>query len=222
MADRSGPRVAMNSLAEYLTASAGRRRAIIAEQKSPKTFRVAYYADAEDAIIGAITGQLSHVPLDSGRAKILVARVSKPWDIARRDTQLEAIESVRTFLQTAGADPLRDLSFVRRRMSPLLVGGVAVSVRPELLVEAAAGVVVGAVKLFFSKGATLNDERSRYAGAILQMAVEGLKDAQDVDYRRCLVLDVFAQRLHQAPRTSRRRRQDVEAACAEIETMWSA
>ncbi|ODS53415.1 MAG: hypothetical protein ABS36_12240 [Acidobacteria bacterium SCN 69-37] len=82
--------------------------------------------------------------------------------------------------------------------------------------------IVGAVKLFFSKTAALNDERSRYAGAILQMAVEGLKGAQGVGHRLCLVLDVFAGRLHQAPRTSRRRRQDVEAACSEIETMWSA
>lgn len=212
----------MNALAEYLTASAGRRRAIITEQRSPKTFRVAYYADAEDAIVGAIAGQLSQAPLDAGRAKILVAPVSKQWDMARRDTQLDAIEAVRTFLQSAAADSLRDLALARRRTSPLLVGGVAVSVRPDLLVEATPGEVVGAVKLFFSKTAVLNDERSRYAGAILQMAVESLKGAQGVDHRRCLVLDVFAGRIHQAPRTSRRRRQDVEAACSEIETMWSA
>lgn len=222
MADRATPRVTMNALAEYLTASAGRRRAIITEQRSPKTFRVAYYADAEDAIVATIADQLSETPLEAGRARILAAAVSKPWDMARRDTQLEAIEAARAFLQTAGADSLRNLALARRRTSPLLVGGVAVSVRPDLLVEATPGVVVGVVKLFFSKTAALNEERSRYAGAILQMAIEGVKGAHGVDYRRCLVLDVFARRLHQAPRTSRRRRQDVEAACSEIETMWSA
>lgn len=221
MADRSAPRVTMNALAEYLTASAGRRRGIIAEQKSPKTFRVAYYADAEDAITGAISAQLSPAPLDAGRTKILSAPVTKPWDMARRDTQLEAIEAARAFLQSPSAAVLRDLTFARRRTSALLIGGVAVSVRPELLVEEEPHVVVGAVKLFFSKTAPLSDERSRYAGTILQMAVEGLRGAHSVDHRRCLVFDVFAQRLHQAPRASRRRRQDVEAACAEIEAVWS-
>ena len=222
MADRTSPRITMNALAEYLTASASRRRTIVSDQKSPKAFRVAYYGDAEDAIVGAIAGSGDLDQLNRGRAKVLALPTAKPWDVSRRDTQLEAIEAARAFLQHQNAAPLRGLSLARRRTSPLLVGTVSVSVRPELLVESSPGVIVGAIKLYFSKTLPLSDERARYAGAILQMAVENLKASQAVDFRRCLVLDVFAGRLSQAPRTYRRRRQDVDAACAEIAALWLA
>jgi hypothetical protein len=218
MADRTSPRVTMNALAEYLTAPASRRRTIVAEQKSPKTFRVVYYAEAEDAITGTIAGGEG---LDPGRSKVLALPTSKQWDVSRRDAQLEAIEAAREFLQQGEAASLRGLSFVRRRTHPLLVRTVAVSVRPELLVESSPGIVVGALKLYFSKTSPLVDDRARYAGAILQMAVETLRASQAVDYRQCFVLDVFARRLHQAPRTYRRRRQDIDAACAEIAALWS-
>lgn len=96
---------------------------------------------------------------------------------------------------------------------------VTVSVRPELLIESPDGKTTGGVKLYFSKSAPLSEERARYSGAILQMAIEAVRNSQ-ADYRKCLILDVFAQRRHQAPRTSQRRRQDVEAACAEISAIW--
>jgi hypothetical protein len=221
MPDRDSPRITLNALAEYLTAPAGRRRTIVSEQKSPKTFRVAYYAEAEDAIIGAIAGHADLEHLDRGRAKVRALPTGKAWDVSRRDTQLEAIESARAFLQGQDAALLQDLMLTKRRATPLLVGPVSVSVRPEMFVEAPAGTTVGALKLYFSKTSPLSDERARYAGVILQMAVERLRGEQSIDYRKCLILDVFAKRLHQAPRTYQRRRQDVDAACAEIAAIWS-
>jgi hypothetical protein len=219
MPERTSPRIALNALAEYLTSSAGRRRSILAEQRNPKAFRVAYYAEAEDAIVAAIAGQGDMSHLDRGRAKVQALPTSKAWDVSRRDTQLEAIAAARAFLGTDDSATLRALAFSHRRSNPLLVGTVSVSVRPELLVESPDGKIVGAVKLYFSKSSPLSEERARYSGAILQMSVEAVRNSE-TDYRMCLVLDVFARKLHPAPRTSQRRRQDIDAACAEIAAIW--
>jgi len=222
MVERSSPRVTLNALAEYLTVPAGRRRSIVSEQKNPKAFRVAYYAEAEDAIIGALAGVSADDHLDRGRAKIQALPTVKEWDVARRDTQLEAIEAARAFIQTPQAAALRELKMVRQRTPPLLIGGVSVSVRPELIVQSSEGVAVGAVKLYLSKTSALTEERARYAGAILQVLVEKLNPDSGVIHSKCLVLDVFARRLYLAPRTHHRRRQDISAACAEIAAIWSA
>jgi hypothetical protein len=149
MPDRISPRITLNALAEYLTAPAGRRRTIVSEQKSPKTFRVAYYAEAEDAIVGALAGDISH--LDRGRAKVLARPTSKEWDVARRDTQLEAIEAARAFIQTDDAVAMSALRMVRRRTDALLVAAVPVSVRPELIVQSDQGGAIGGLKLYLSK-----------------------------------------------------------------------
>ncbi|MGC4084425.1 MAG: hypothetical protein QM736_20500 [Vicinamibacterales bacterium] len=158
--------------------------------------------------------------MDLARQKVLALPTGKPWEVARRDTQLEAITAACTFLQQEESAPLRALSTVRRKTVPLIVSGVSISVRPELLVHLN-DAVVGAVKLYFSKTSPLSDERARYGGTILQMAVEMQKSGHTSDYRNCFIVDVFAKRLHPAPRTSRRRRQDVDAACTEIAALWS-
>lgn len=223
MPSRTEPRVTLNALADYLTASAGRRRSIVTDQKSPKTFRVAYYADAEDAVIGALSGGGTGDALDHlarGRAKVMATHATKEWEQARRDTQLEAIEAARAFLESDVASPLLGLTTHRRRTAALLVSGVHVSVRPELFIADTTNATTGAIKLYFSKSGALPDERARYAGAILHRFVESLSPDASADYRSCFVVDVFARRLHAAPRTYRRRRQDIDAACSEIAATW--
>jgi hypothetical protein len=218
---RNAPRVTLNALADYLTATAGRRRGIVAEQRRPKTFRVAYYAEAETAISAALAGGLDQTALDRGIERVHALPASKEWEIARRQTELDAIEACRAFLREGGAATLPPFSGAPQRARQLMINGVSVSVRPDLLVQPAAGPVTGALKLYFSKSAALTDERARYAGAVLHFYVEQiLRPSQQADYRQCFVLDVFARALYAAPRTYRRRRQDIEAACAEIAAIW--
>jgi hypothetical protein len=41
-----------------------------------------------------------------------------------------------------------------------------------------------------------------------------------VDFRDCLIVDVFGKLVFAAPRTYRRRWQEIEAACQEIALVW--
>jgi hypothetical protein len=218
---RSTARISLNALAEYLTATAGRRRGIIADQKRPKTFIVAYYSDAENGIVEALADGLDLSALDRAAGRIQALPASKEREAARRQSQLEAISACRAFLLGSSAKALPPLTRASQRPRPLVMNGVVISVRPELLVVDDAGQVVGGLKLYLSKNDVLTEERGRYAGAVLHYSLDQLRGPEGrVDYRRCLVLDVFSRAIHPAPRTYLRRRQDIDAACAEISALW--
>lgn len=69
------------------------------------------------------------------------------------------LEAARSFLRTDAAIELPKLVSNNQRSRTLPVSGVAISVRPELLVRAESGNVVGALKLFFSKTGAMAEER---------------------------------------------------------------
>lgn len=218
---RNEPRITLNALAEYLTAAAGRRRTIVTEQKRPKGFQVVYYREAEDAIAQCLAaGGTDQRPLDSVLRRLRGGGGRNAWEQSRRDAGVEAVEAFRRWLD----DPSADLGRVRSAPpAPRLlnVGSVSVSVRPELLVLDDDDNVVGGVKLYLSKNEALTEERARYSGTILHQYVQGPLGADArADWRRCYVLDVFKGRRWNASRTYTRRRQDVAAACAEIEVLW--
>jgi hypothetical protein len=105
------------------------------------------------------------------------------------------------------------------------VGGVQVSVRPDLLVRGIdrnGASWFGAVKVHLSKGFALNDVAAQYsATALHQWAEQHLATpATPANPRACLVIDVFAQAVWTAPRAHRRRRAHLEAACEEIALRW--
>ena len=48
---RQAPRISVNKLGEYMTATPLRRRRIVLDQKRPKTFIFARYREPQDAIV---------------------------------------------------------------------------------------------------------------------------------------------------------------------------
>ena len=87
---RDLPRVSLNVLSEYLVASPNRRRRLIEEQKKPRTFRVAYYSEAEESITAyLITGDLAE--LQRGLERIKIQEGDTDWEITRKLTCADAI-----------------------------------------------------------------------------------------------------------------------------------
>ena len=65
---RTDPRISINSMAEYLGATASRRQRIVEEQKRPPTFRVNWYQFAQDTITQFIVaGEVYSTPNTSTR-----------------------------------------------------------------------------------------------------------------------------------------------------------
>jgi len=223
--ERMDPRISVNKLGEYLVATPVRRRRIVADQKRPSDFIVARYREATEAMVSFLQGGATDDAIIE-RAIVELARkpVSSEFQEQDRDLSIEALES---FLDMADAIIFDGLQCRRGDPNPphLMVAGVSVSVRPEIVLTGAAragGNALGLLKLYLVKSHPLTDEAGSYIGTVLQQyASQHLAGLGAVDYRLCQTLDIFAKKIHTAPRSFRRRQNDIEAACQEIARAWT-
>ena len=219
---RDLPRISANKLGEYITARPARRRSIVRDQKRPSTFKVARYSDAYDAVTTSIVDDAFDDEDLMQRAIDLRASSSgSQWQDQDRALSAEMIEDfvqLRPDLELDGF--LRDRAD-RFAETKVLIEGVMVSVRPDVLLSAASGEPEprrGAVKLSFVKTNPLGAEGGEYVATIVRHYLEGIH--VEVDYGRVFVVDVPSGIVVRAPRAYRSRLNDVRAACQEIRALW--
>lgn len=223
MSDRPGPRISVNKLGEYMIAPPLRRRRIVADQKRPREFIVTRYRDAVGAMVEfLVAGGSNDRIITRAIAELEAKPVSTDFQSQDRDLSIEALES---FLDTADQLDLNGLTMRAgdSDAKPLLIGGVSVSVRPEIVVtgQNRNGGTVGSIKLYLSKSFPLNETAGAYIGAgLTRFTDEYLAGSATADYRLCSVVDVFGQQVFTAPRAVQRRQNDIEAACEEIALLW--
>lgn len=222
--EREAPRISINKLGEYMTATPGRRRGIVRDQRRPKGFLVPRYNEAQNAIIRSLTAE----DRDPGALLDEIQRLrSKPaasaWEEQRNASCAEALAA---FLEIWDEVPT-NARYERAPQQPpvLRYGDVAVSVRPELISH---GVTrretwVGALKLYFSKTNPLTPDAGAFiATGLADFAEQYLALSGKALPSRCLVIDVFARRIFTPPRSRRRRQAELLAACEEIARAWPA
>jgi hypothetical protein len=221
---RTYPRISLNKLGEYMTATASRRRRIIRDQKYPPEVQTARYTEAHEPIAKFLLGGASDTSIiSSALTRLEQQKPKSEWDETRIECCIAALESI---LKIRDFSFLDGMSAVRGRTDTpkMVIEKVVVSVRPEILLQGCdkgGNAVVGAVKLSIGKTASLTDEAGSYIGAVLQEYVDGnFANGAKVPHRKCIILDVFNRKIHTAPANFIRRRKEISDACAEIATMW--
>ncbi len=190
---RDAPRISVNKLGEYLTATPARRRQIIQDQKYPPTFKCVRYRDAEKALVDCLVAGLNPNVLHTHRARL------------------------------AGTQPATEFEQDTNDAAPLDVAGVSISVRPELIVtgQDKARPRAGCFKLYFAKNGPLDITTGPIVATVMsQFAEEYLASLGRVDNRLVRVIDVFAGQVFEAPKARTRRLENVAAACEEIAARW--
>jgi len=221
---RDNPRISLNQLALYLSASAVRRRSILRDQKNPKTFRVAWYEQAQSAISSFILGGCKDEDLILQEIDGLQgAEATSDYEGSRNRTNAQALECFIDSYDKLDLDGL-EIMAGSHDSQKIDVGGVNLSVRPELLLKSISHspLYIGAIKLYLSKDHRLDDESGRYISTVLAHFVsECIATANDtVEKRRCLVFDIFGGEVYQAPKATKRRFNEIESACEEIALLW--
>lgn len=226
--ERSKPRISLNKLGEYAAESSpSRRRRIIRDQKRPKDFIVPYYDPVRDAVVSYIAKDETDLsPLREAIEKLERAEPTSPWNKQRLQSCLDAIVAFRSqFEAVLGREEIYAVPARKTDPASIQINGVEVSVRPDLLVYGKDGrgkEIVGAIKLHFSKNHPLNDASGKYVATLLhrhveeRLAVDGLHPSR----KWCLVLDIFEGERFIAPRSYKRRRANLAAACEEIRSIW--
>lgn len=220
---RSKPRISVNKLSEYLTATPSRRRAIVKEQKYPPTYRAIWYEAATKAIVKFLC--------DKGRDEEQLIKVMERLYTQKAANESEQIkfktnaEALDAFLDAYNQLELGD---GRIREGPsdapkLVIAEVELSVRPEIYLEATLKdkAAAGAVKLYFSKDNELDDTTAPYIAALVERFIAD-HSGRDASRRHCQVFDVFGKTVVSGPASTKTRMRDIEAACEEIRLHWQA
>lgn len=223
---RQSPRISANKLAEYLTASAGRRKTILTDQKHPSDFKTARYKEATQAISRFIAGGCLDTSVLSDTEEYLRGRnPQSAFQAQDRDLSLDALQSVRDVYSQWGLIG-SNLSLGAANASPLFIAGVKISVRPEIIsrsVNRKGEKTVGAMKLHLPKSSSPSKKNAEYVCTLLHwFCEEHLVDEGIVDYQLCKLIDVPAGVLFEAPKAYKKRRADIEAACEEIAARWAS
>ncbi|MCK8496567.1 hypothetical protein OWM54_03845 [Myxococcus sp. MISCRS1] len=220
---RENPCVSVNQLGQYLTGTPSLRKRIIQGQKNPVDPQYLRYPAAAQAITEFLCEGRDEVILRYHQRRLLNAQADSDFDAHRLALCAEALqrclvatEDLATRAVASPADP---------ELAPLELAGVAVKVRPEVLlrgVDARGQMRSGVLKLYFSKHTPLDERAGQYIATVLQLfAEERLEQQGPVDPRLVGVFDVFAGRLFVAPKARQRRLQDVVLACEEIAGRWN-
>jgi len=218
------PRISLNKLGEYLTATPGRRRKILFDQKYPSDFIVTRYNDAEAAIIEYIFSNTNDVGLlDNALEQIEGKRVETDWEVQTKALNMEALEAFYDIADQIDYTKYSVEKCVKSEAAYGMLGGVQISVRPEIVIYRDKGEekVIGATKIYFSKSFPLLDGAGEYVSSFLVEYLKQTRKDRSVNNRICNVIDVFSRNIITAPISYKRRMADIEAACQEIAAVWN-
>ena len=216
----SSPKISLNKLGEYMSATPARRRRIIEDQIAPKDFIASRYSDAREGIVDCISGKISEDEL----AQIAEDLRNKEYDskFISQDKNLSA-DAIDGFLEISDQIPenYRFEKVPANEKSTFQISGVDVSVRPDVYIKNDENQLVGAVKIHFPKSNPLTTASGEYVATALKVFIqEGAKN--QVDHKLCLVVDVPSSSVITAPKAGKKRMNDIEAACEEINSQWKA
>jgi hypothetical protein len=207
-----------------MVASFSRKKTILQEAKFPKDFIVPQYEPAQKAIARYLAhGEGNREQLAKDIESMLTGSPNTRWFRMREQLCRQAVSCL---LAIESALRLEDLDValgnnVRHRM---VIGGVVVSLYPDLIVRGAnrKGPFVGAVKLRYGKTKAITEEWGAFSATILHQFAERHLAGTEVhaERRHCRIVDVFAGKVSEAPESFKARRKDLEAACWNIKSIW--
>lgn len=216
------PRLGIISLCEYQSASAVRRNTIIKNAKEVPSYIVRRYNEAEDF--------LTHFLIAKGDSRFLMDHIhslrNSYYDKqSDKDCAHSCADALEGFLQkgfwfNSFLDQFALECSLPYAHNKMIIKGVQVSIRPELILRAKDGrQQLGFVKLYFSKSKPLTQmmgELITCVGKHYYMEEYNMVFKEN----NCLVFDVFRGQLYAAPRAFKKRMSDVNASCSEIADRW--
>ena len=220
---QNAPRISLNKLCEFMTASIPRQRRIIRDQKFPSDFMVVYYREAQEAVAACIASDLEDITAVERQIDILNQQAPETVGTQRRlASNVDALENFLSMLDEinlSGAVP----SLGANDAPKLTMRNVSVSVRPEIILrsENRNGPIVGAMKIHFPKTNHLNEQSAGYVSAMLQEWTQvHMQDEGEASGPLCSVVDVGSQTFFDGVRATRQRVRDLEEACETIAALW--
>lgn len=217
------PRISVNKLAEYMGASAGRRKTIIKSQiKPPGEIVVARYRDVYQ-VLAEYFAEPSEDLFYERALELRNAVGGSDWAKQDKSLSADALIACADVIELIALQGVKVIPSPKTEAAhPFTVGGVRVSIRPEfLIVDTSTGQVCGGIKFSFNKQQPLVEESCEFV-AILVRAYLVEQYGVSIDSKRCLSIATPTKLVVCAPKATKAKMLAIEAACEEIAIRWKS
>ena len=224
------PRISVNELAKFMVVSQTARLSIIRRARQPRDHvpAITRYHDVRDCLREYLADPKAET-LERAEA-MFARRAEDPGETSfRQDDAKQSIDVIHEM--RALKDDLAPYQFSlapSRQEKKLMVSGVEVSVRVDLHVQSPtkAGDQVGSAILRLTKDdkttpAALDKRREMglYTATLIMMHMSGVQN-QSPTAKLCLSIDVQHRRAFAAPKSHKKRAEDLRSACITIAALW--
>lgn len=228
---RAQPRISANDLALYMVSSDTARMGIVRRAKHPQVPPIIRYRDARGPICTYLSDPARGLNPLLAAEEMLQQRIDDPaLSALQRDDAEHSIDVLHAIRRMRNQLAEFDFHQAPQNQGRLVISGVEVSVRADLLVHGAARGVeqIGAAVLRM----TMDDadteaarEKRRnmglYVATLARMHVDqNIHSNRDPANRLCLSIDVQHGEVFPAPNANARRVSDIENVCTVIAALW--
>lgn len=216
------PRVSLNQLCEYSSASSTRRCSIIKNAKDKPVFIVKRYNEAEEFLAHFLASGSDSKILKDGIQSLKKGIYPKEFDKENALSSADALESFyNNGLWLIEFLKAYDLEVsLNERHHKTIINGVKISIRPELMLfDKSTRQRIGFLKFYISKTKPLNSNNGELISCV---GKHYFNEELTLDFhsKNCLTLDVFRGELISAPNAHKRKIADIKASCQEIFDRW--
>jgi hypothetical protein len=222
--ENNNPKITVNKLGEFLTATPRRQRKILEAIKYPSEnkFMFTGYNEARRAI--------KEYVLNDFDENILLNCINEFEEKPEEERDNFTDSTINALTIILESNEITDTGFTflpyDGENPKLLIEGVEVSVNPDFIVHSATarGEYIGAAKFHLSKSGHYGEEGGKYISAILYAFAEEHINLNGRTLRNtnCVSYDVFTDTLIECPNSIVRRWQDIQAGCQNIVAIWDS
>jgi hypothetical protein len=232
-AARQVPRISVNDLALFMISSPTAQIGIVQRSKYPQLPPIIRYRDARPAICQYLTDRRRSVnPLVASERMLQQRAIDPSQSALRQDDARLSIEVLHAVQGMANQLGPFDFYSAPTQQAPLMLAGVEVSVRADLLVHGSARGrdQIGAAVLRLTRddadteaGRSRREDMGHHVATLARMHLEAnIASDREPANRLCLSIDIQHGEAFPCPPSITRRRTNLENACRFIAALWPA
>lgn len=221
-----GCNISLNQLADFSKGSEAKKRNIIKQQKTPNSFKIAYYQLAKARIKKVMANKGDIQPVLDGISELKGKALTKQRQINDRIVSLDALQR---FVSIQIPSLLKDYDYkVLKNIETksTYIRGVEVIISPDLIIEIEINgeKYLGAIKTHIAKGNAFDVKQQSYVASMLHkyLKTEVAKNGELVLPELCISIDVFGNGIVTSPVDISNKIKDIEVMCDEIRNLWDA
>jgi hypothetical protein len=228
---RQAPRISANELALFMVSSDTARVSIVSRSKNPTAPLAVRYRDVRAPLCTYLADPNRRVnPLQTAETMFRQRAEDNTQSVLRQDDARQSIQVIQAIQRMANRLAPYDFTLAPARQPKLILSGVEVSVRADLLLRASVrgSDQVGAALFRLTQDDAGTDsavakrkDMGLYVATLARMHVgQNLAGNNTPANRLCMSIDVQHGEIFAAPDASTRRTNDLTNACRFIAALW--